>query len=117
MKSFIFRHLFFISRDISQIYYGFVCVHQYCAYKSEKFPFLDFHLVKKREWLHQNVSKLSSYLCEQNLSTYYMSWNQSGKTYYFVLCSSMTKNPETFDANIELIGKTLKMQAWERRKQ
>lgn len=46
----------------------------------------------------------------------YVRWNQSGKIYYFALCSSMTKSPETFDANIKLTGKTLKIQTWERRK-
>lgn len=38
----------------------------------ENFPFQIFNL-SKRERLHQNLTNLSSYPCEQNLSTYNMS--------------------------------------------
>lgn len=43
--------------------------------------------------------------------------NQLGKIYYFVLCSPMTRNPMSLDANIKLTGKAFKIQAWGRRKQ
>lgn len=96
----------------------YVFINSHCTYKSGKFPFSDFHPpCQKKDWLHKNLTKLQSYPCEHNLSIHNVRRNQSGKIYYFVLCSSMTKNPDTSDANIKLTGKTLKMHAWERRKQ
>lgn len=73
--SFIFLHLLFFFHVLFLKFIMALCVFisTHCTYKSGKFPFSDFYLVKKKDWLCKNLTKLSTYPCEQNLSIYNMS--------------------------------------------